>query len=54
MGQLTHVKPVCAILNHPLAFSGELAKVRSENRGGNDCPRHILPGLQEKEWNGDS
>jgi len=44
----THVEPVRAILDHPLAFSGELAKVRGENRGGNDCLRHCLSGLQER------
>ena len=43
----THVKPVCAILDHPLAFSSELAKVRREDRGGDDCSRHSLSGLQE-------
>ena len=48
IGRRTHVKPICAILDHPLAFGGELAKVRSENGGGDDCSRHGLSGLQEK------
>ena len=46
------MKPICAILDHPLAFSGELTKVRSKNRGGNDCSRHSLSRLQEKNGTG--
>ena len=45
------MKPICAILDHPLAFSGELAKVRSENGGGDDCSRHGLSGFVGGECN---
>ena len=44
----THVKPICTILDHPLTFSGELAKVRGEYRGGDNCSRHILSILTVK------
>ena len=52
--QQTHVKPICAILDHPLAFSGELTKVRSEYRGGDYRSRHSLSRLQEENRNGRS
>ena len=47
----THMKPVCAILDHPLAFSGELAEVRSEDGRGDDCSRHSLSELLGEERN---
>ena len=36
---LTHVEPVCSLLDHAGALSGEVSKVGRENRGGDDAAR---------------
>ena len=39
-GELTHVQPFSAALDHALAFCGELAKVGGEDGGGDDRAGH--------------
>ena len=43
-GRLTHVQPLCTALDHAFAFCGELAKVRRQHGGRDDCSGHCGEG----------